>query len=142
MEKTDNNIVISLTDVKKSFGDNVVLDGITVDICKGENFVVLGRSGSGKSVLIKIIIGLLQPDTGTVNVLGEEVTALDRKALQLLRQKMGFLFQGSALYDSMSVRENLKFPLVRNKRSLTTMEVNKAIAQVLDEVGLSETIDQ
>src|SRR5438270_4373909 len=77
MEKT-NNIAISLSDVKKSFGDNVVLDGITVDVCKGENFVVLGRSGSGKSVLIKIIIGLLQPDAGTVNVLGQEVPALDR----------------------------------------------------------------
>ena len=142
MEKTGSNKVISLSDIKKSFGDNVVLDGITLDVCKGENFVVLGRSGSGKSVLIKIIIGLLQPDAGTVNVLGQEVTAIDRNALQLLRQKMGFLFQGSALYDGMTVRENLKFPLVRNKRNLTAMEVNKAIAQVLDDVGLSETIDQ
>jgi len=142
METTGNNIVISLSDVKKSFGDNMVLDGITVDIFKGENFVVLGRSGSGKSVLIKIIIGLLLPDAGSVNVLGEEVTTLDRKALQLLRQKMGFLFQGSALYDSMSVRENLKFPLVRNKRNLTDLEVNKAIEQVLHDVGLLETIDQ
>src|SRR3954471_22403183 len=142
MENSNDNTVISLSDLKKSFGDNVVLDGITVDICKGENFVVLGRSGSGKSVLIKIIIGLLQPDAGTVNVLGEEVTTIDRKALQLLRQKMGFLFQGSALYDSMSVRENLKFPLVRNKRNLTAMEVNKAIELVLDEVGLVETINR
>src|SRR5438067_13816605 len=116
MEKIADNIVISLSDVKKTFGSNLVLDGVTVDICKGENFVVLGRSGSGKSVLIKIIIGLLQPDAGTVNVLGKEVTTIDRKTLQQLRQKMGFLFQGGALYDSMSVRESVKFPLVMNKR--------------------------
>jgi phospholipid/cholesterol/gamma-HCH transport system ATP-binding protein len=141
MEKEESNKVISITNLRKSFGDNLVLDGITVDIHKGENFVVLGRSGSGKSVFIKIIIGLLQPDEGTVNVLGEDVTVIDKKALQQLRQKMGFLFQGSALYDSMSVRENLKFPLVRNKRDLTTLQVTKAIEQVLDEVGLRETID-
>jgi phospholipid/cholesterol/gamma-HCH transport system ATP-binding protein len=138
----DKDVVISVSDIRKSFGDNVVLDGITLDICKGENFVVLGRSGSGKSVLIKIIAGLLQPDGGTVYVLGQDVPDLDRKALQLLRQKIGFLFQSSALYDSMTVRENLKFPLVRNKRNLTAPEVNKAIQQVLEDVGLLETIDQ
>ena len=137
-----NNTVISIKDVKKSFGENAVLDGISLDLYKGENFVVLGRSGSGKSVLIKIIAGLLKPDEGMVNVLGKEVTTLDRKALQLLRQKMGFLFQSSALYDSMSVRENLKFSLVRNKRHLSAAEVNKAIVQVLEEVELLEVIDQ
>ena len=137
-----NNIVISIKDLKKSFESNVVLDGIEIDVFKGENIAVLGRSGSGKSVLIKIISGLLKPDSGTVKVLGQEVDELDRKALQALRLKIGFSFQSSALYDSMSVRENLAFPLVRNKRSLKTKEVNMVIEAVLNDVGLSQTINQ
>lgn len=136
------NLVISIRDLKKSFESNVVLNGIEIDIFKGENIAVLGRSGSGKSVLIKIISGLLKPDSGTVKVLGEEIDKLSRKALQALRLKIGFSFQSSALYDSMSVRENLAFPLVRNKRNLKTKEVNMAIESVLNDVGLSQTINQ
>ena len=136
------NTVIAIRNLKKSFENNVVLNGIDLDILKGENIAVLGRSGSGKSVLIKIISGLLKPDSGTVKVLGQEVDKISGKALQELRLKIGFSFQSSALYDSMSVRENLAFPLIRNKRNLKTKEVNIAIEAVLNDVGLSKTINQ
>jgi phospholipid/cholesterol/gamma-HCH transport system ATP-binding protein len=142
-EVTDNKeVVISIKDLKKSFETLHVLNGITIDIYKGENIAVLGRSGSGKSVLIKIISGLLKPDSGMVKVLGQEVDKISAKALQQLRLKIGFSFQSSALYDSMSVKENLEFPLVRNKRNLSRKEVNNAIEGVLHDVGLSQTINQ
>ncbi len=134
--------VISIKDLKKSFDDNVVLNGINLEVLKGENIAVLGRSGSGKSVLIKIVSGLLKPDSGTVTVLGQEVDKINSKELQALRLKIGFSFQSSALYDSMSVRDNLAFPLVRNKRNLKIKEVNIAIESVLNDVGLSQTINQ
>lgn len=134
--------VISIRGLEKSFGANKVLRGIDLDVYKGENVVVLGRSGTGKSVLIKIIAGLLKPDKGTVQVMGEEVDILDTKQLQQLRLKIGFSFQNSALYDSMTVRENLQFPLVRNKKNLTKEEVEAAVRKVLDDVGLLQTIDQ
>ena len=134
--------VISIRDLRKSFENNVVLDGVDIDITAGENLAVLGRSGTGKSVLIKIISGLLKPDSGTVKVFGQEVDKLSAKELQALRLKIGFSFQSSALYDSMSVRENLAFPLVRNKRNLKPKEVNEAIESVLADVGLSQTINQ
>jgi phospholipid/cholesterol/gamma-HCH transport system ATP-binding protein len=137
-----NEIVISIKDLKKSFGNLVVLDGINVEMLKGENIAVLGRSGSGKSVLIKIISGLLKPDSGKVTVLGKDVDQISPKELQELRLKIGFSFQSSALYDSMTVKENLAFPLVRNKRELTTKEVNIAIESVLNDVGLIKTINQ
>jgi phospholipid/cholesterol/gamma-HCH transport system ATP-binding protein len=137
-----NETVIAIRNLKKAFDSNVVLDGIDLDVHRGENIVVLGRSGTGKSVLIKIISGLIKPDSGTVKVLGEEVATLSGKALQQLRLKIGFSFQNSALYDSMSVRENLAFPLVRNKRNLKTNEVNEAIETVLNDVGLPQTINQ
>lgn len=137
-----NEAVIDIRDLKKSFDTNVVLNGVNLQVLKGENMAVLGRSGTGKSVLIKIISGLLKPDSGTVKVLGQEIDTLTGKALQELRLKIGFSFQSSALYDSMSVRENLAFPLVRNKRNLKTKEVNAAIESVLNDVGLSQTINQ
>jgi phospholipid/cholesterol/gamma-HCH transport system ATP-binding protein len=138
----NQEVVIAIKGLKKSFGSLVVLDGIDIDIMKGENIAVLGRSGSGKSVLIKIISGLLKPDSGIVKVLGKEVDKISAKELQELRLKIGFSFQSSALYDSMTVRENLAFPLVRNKRELSTQEVNKAIESVLNDVGLPKTINQ
>jgi phospholipid/cholesterol/gamma-HCH transport system ATP-binding protein len=142
-EGIDNKeVVISLKDLKKSFDTLTVLNGVSIDIYKGENIAVLGRSGTGKSVLIKIISGLLKPDSGTVKVLGQEVDKINEKALQALRLKIGFSFQNSALYDSMSVRENLEFPLVRNKRNLSRKEVNNAIEEVLQDVGLLKTINQ
>ena len=136
------NIVISLRNVRKSFGDLPVLKGIDLDLYKGENLVVLGRSGSGKSVLIKIIAGLLKPDQGTVRVCGKEIDILNTKELRALRMKIGFSFQSSALYDGMNVRDNLEFPLVRNKRHLSRKETDEAIAKVLDDVGLSRTLYQ
>ena len=137
-----NEPVISIRDLKKSFVALTVLNGIDIDIFKGENIAVLGKSGSGKSVLIKIISGLLKPDSGIVKVLGQEVDKISSAELQQLRLKIGFSFQNSALYDSMSVKENLAFPLVRNKRNLSIKEVNDAIEEVLNEVGLSQTINQ
>jgi phospholipid/cholesterol/gamma-HCH transport system ATP-binding protein len=137
-----NDTVISLRGIRKSFGTLEVLKGVDLDVHKGENVVVLGRSGSGKSVLIKIIAGLLKPDGGTVRVLNQEVDQLDNKELQFLRTKIGFSFQSSALYDGMNVRANLEFPLIRNKRHLSRSEIDIAIAKVLEDVGLSRTIDQ
>src|SRR5690606_12887739 len=134
--------VITVKGVSKSFGDLHVLRGVNLELFKGENLVVLGRSGTGKSVLIKLISGLLKPDQGTIEVLGEQVDQLDEKALQQLRLKIGFSFQNSALYDSMTVRENLEFPLVRNKRHLSRAEINREVEDVLDAVGLLNTISQ
>jgi len=141
-DMNNKELMISIRDLYKSFGDNRVLQGVNLDVYKGENVVVLGRSGTGKSVLIKIICGLLKPDSGTVNVLGKNVDQLTDRELRELRLKVGFSFQSSALYDSMSVRENLAFPLVRNSRSMTQQEVTHAIESVLENVGLSQTIDQ
>lgn len=137
-----SNAVISIKGLKKSFGDMSILRGVDLEVYKGENLVVLGRSGTGKSVLIKIISGLLLPDQGEVNVLGEEVAALSSRELMALRLKVGFSFQNSALYDSMTVRENLEFPLVRNSRNLSRKEINTQVEDVLDAVGLSQTIEQ
>ncbi len=134
--------VIAIRGLKKSFGSLTVLRGVDLDIYKGENLVVLGRSGTGKSVLIKIISGLLKADEGSVKVLGEEVGELAPKELDALRLKIGFSFQNSALYDSMTVYENLEFPLIRNVRNLTRKEINVAIEEALEDVGLSQTIHQ
>ncbi len=139
--RTDE-VVVSIRDLKKSFEALVVLAGINIDVYKGENIAVLGRSGTGKSVLIKIISGLLKPDSGTVKVLGEEVDKISGQELQKLRLKIGFSFQNSALYDSMTVRENLEFPLVRNRRKLSKKEVKDAVESVLHDVGLPQTINQ
>lgn len=134
--------VISIRGLEKSFGSLQVLKGVDLDVYHGETLVVLGRSGSGKSVLIKIIAGLLKPDAGSVRVLGEDITRLDPKELQALRTHIGFSFQSSALYDGMNVKANLEFPLVRNKRHLNSGQIDAAIAKVLDDVGLSQTIYQ
>lgn len=135
-------IIISIRGLEKSFGNNHVLRGVDLDLYRGENLVVLGRSGTGKSVLIKIIAGLLKPDAGTVMVLGENIAHLDDRALLQLRLKIGFSFQSSALYDSMTVRENLEFPLLRNSRQLGKKEIDNAVKEVLEDVGLQQKINQ
>lgn len=135
-------IIISIMDLYKSFGENHVLQGVNLEVKNKENVVVLGRSGTGKSVLIKIICGLLKPDQGSVNVIGKEVELLNEKELQQLRLQIGFSFQNSALYDSMTVRENLAFPLVRHSKHLSKSEVQRQIERVLDAVGLLQTINQ
>jgi phospholipid/cholesterol/gamma-HCH transport system ATP-binding protein len=133
--------VISVKDLHKSFGDLAVLRGVDLQVFKGENVAVLGRSGTGKSVLIKILIGLLRPDAGEVYVLGKQVGTLTKKELDTLRLKIGFSFQNSALYDSMSVRQNLMFPLTMNFKNLTKKEVDVAVEEVLDAVGLKNKIN-
>jgi phospholipid/cholesterol/gamma-HCH transport system ATP-binding protein len=134
--------VIDIRGLYKSFGDNHVLQGVDLEVYKGENVVVLGRSGTGKSVLIKIISGMLVQDQGYVNVLGQEVDKLTPLQLRELRLKIGFSFQSSALYDSMTVRKDLEFPLVRNQRKLKRAEINTAVETVLDAVGLLQAINQ
>lgn len=134
--------VIEIKELNKSFGTLDVLKEVNLDLFKGENLVVLGKSGSGKSVLIKIIVGLLKPDRGEVKVLGKHVDRISYKELLALRLKVGFSFQNSALYDSMTVRENLEFPLVRNQRNLTKAEINHVVEEILDAVGLLQTINQ
>ena len=134
--------VISIKGLYKSFGSNHVLRGVDLEVYRRENVVVLGRSGTGKSVLIKIIAGLLKPDAGEVLVLGKDVEHLKGKDLRELRLKLGFSFQNSALYDSMTVRENLEFPLVQNSKNIKRSEINKAVEEVTEAVGLSQTINQ
>ncbi|HEY0610477.1 MAG TPA: ATP-binding cassette domain-containing protein [Chitinophaga sp.] len=137
-----NETVISIRDLHKSFGDNHVLRGVNLDVHKGENVVVLGRSGTGKSVLIKIIIRLLEQDSGQVSVMGKGVEDLDHEGLRDLRLKVGFCFQHGALYDSMTICENLAFPLERNEPGMTTEQRNRRIDLVLEAVGLGHTKDQ
>ncbi|MCF0041839.1 ABC transporter ATP-binding protein [Dyadobacter fanqingshengii] len=134
--------VIEIKDLYKSFGDLHVLQGVNLKVDKGENVVVLGRSGTGKSVLIKIIAGLLTQDSGMCHVLGREVSELNQKELTDIRLKIGFSFQNSALYDSMTVRENLEFPLVRHVKNLSKADINEQVEYVLDAVGLLQTINQ
>jgi phospholipid/cholesterol/gamma-HCH transport system ATP-binding protein len=136
------NAVITIRGLEKSFADYEVLRGIDLDLYQGENLVVLGRSGTGKSVLIKIISGLLSSDKGEVMVLGHNVNGITDRQLQELRIRMGFSFQNSALYDSMTVRKNLEFPLVRNRKGITRKEIDRSVESVLDAVSLSQTINQ
>ncbi len=137
-----NQPVISIRDLYKSFGALNVLNGINLDVYKGENLVVLGRSGTGKSVLIKILVGLLKADKGSINILGKNLETLTLEELNTLRLKIGFSFQNSALYDSMDVRRNLEFPLRMNFKHLTQKEIDMAVKEVLDAVGLSDKINQ
>ncbi|MGN6264433.1 MAG: ABC transporter ATP-binding protein [Ginsengibacter sp.] len=137
-----DEVVITIKDLEKSFGKHEVLKGLDLDVFKGENVVVLGRSASGKSVLIKIIAGLMFADKGKVNVLGEDVANLKTKDLDELRLKIGFSFQGSALYDSMTLRENLEFPFLRSHKNADKGNMEATIKGVLEDVELLEAIDQ
>jgi len=133
--------VIIVSGLKKSFGNNVVLNDFNLTLHKGETTVVLGRSGSGKSVLIKCIIGLMHPDAGEITVLDKNVSSLNPEELDELRRHVGFLFQSNALYDSMTIRENLEFPMKRHLGYLKEEEVEKKIIEALTDVGLVHTID-
>lgn len=133
--------VIEITDLSKSFGDNIVLNHFNLTLNKGESVVVLGKSGSGKSVLIKCIIGLLNPESGTINVFGKSITGLNHFELDKIRVKVGFLFQSNALYDSMTVRENLQFPLRRHSIRLAKNEEEALLREALENVGLVHTIN-
>lgn len=133
--------LIEIKNLKKSFGTLTVLNGISFDIFEGDNFIVFGQSGTGKSVLLKCIIGLLKPDSGDILVEGKSILDISSEELNNFRKTLGFLFQGAALYDSMSVRENLSFPLKRNF-NFTEDEINNKVINVLGMVGLEKAIDK
>lgn len=133
--------VIDIKDLFIQFGDNKVLNGFNLQLYEGENLVMMGRSGAGKSVMIKCLIGLLQPDRGSIAVLGKDISRLTRKEMDLLRTDIGFLFQGSALYDSMTVRENIEFPLRRHPKKFDLSNTDEMVLEALNSVGLAHTID-
>ncbi len=133
--------VITIRNLSKSFGTNHVIVDFTMDLYKGENVVVLGKSGSGKSVLIKLIIGLLKPDKGTIGMFDVNIPDLNDLELDAIMSRIGFLFQSNALYDSMTVRENLEFPLRRHRVKLEKKEVDATVMRALEDVGLSHTVD-
>jgi phospholipid/cholesterol/gamma-HCH transport system ATP-binding protein len=134
--------VVEVKNLQKKFGDRVILKNVSLDVHEGENVVVLGRSGTGKSVLIKCMVGLLSPDGGSIKVLGYDVPSLSADALNEFRLQVGFSFQGSALYDSMTVRQNLEFPLKRNLLIYDKAQLEDRVMLALKEVGLEKTIDQ
>lgn len=140
-EQRNAEVVIHLEDLRKSFHTNNVLNGFSLDVVRGENVAVLGKSGSGKSVLIKCIIGLIKPDSGLITVLGNNISKLNQSDLDDLRVKVGFLFQSNALYDSMNVRENLEFPLRRHAAGISKKESDKLVMEALSNVGLQHTVD-
>jgi len=136
------SVMLEIKDLRKSFGDNHVLNGFNLKLYEGENLVIMGKSGSGKSVMIKCLVGLLQADSGSIKIMDQEINTLDQKDLNTLRTEIGFLFQGSALYDSMTVRENLEFPLRRHKaRFQDSSNMDELVNEALESVGLLHTID-
>lgn len=139
-DKSSSEIVIEIRNVKKSFGTKDVLKDISLNLGKEENLVVLGKSGSGKSVLIKCIVRLLKADSGEIKVFGQDVNTLEKEQLDEARKKIGFLFQSGALYDSMTVRENLEFPLRRIKMELKESEITEKVKEALENVGLAEAL--
>jgi phospholipid/cholesterol/gamma-HCH transport system ATP-binding protein len=138
--KYEREKVIEVNNLHISFGNQKVLNGVSFSLFKGENLVILGESGTGKSVLIKCITELLIPDEGTIMVLNKDVNAVDQKELSALRKKIGFLFQSGALYDSMTVKENLEFPLTRMKKRIRKQDMEVKVEQVLQNVGLKHAL--
>jgi phospholipid/cholesterol/gamma-HCH transport system ATP-binding protein len=141
-KKNSKEAVIEIDNLCKSFGDQVVLKNLSFKLFDGENLVVLGKSGSGKSVLIKCIVGLLQSDSGSIRVFDQNVPTMKHKELNEIRQKIGFLFQSGALYDSMTVKENLEFQLRRVKKHLKQSEIDAKIIEALENVGLPQVLDK
>jgi phospholipid/cholesterol/gamma-HCH transport system ATP-binding protein len=141
-ETKSDKKVIEISNLRKGFAQQKVLYNVSLQLFNNENLVVLGKSGSGKSVLIKCIVRLLIPEDGTINVLGEDVSKLNRDELGEMRKKIGFLFQSGALYDSMTVKQNLEFPLKRIKKNLTQKEIDDKVKEVLENVGLSEALNK
>jgi phospholipid/cholesterol/gamma-HCH transport system ATP-binding protein len=133
---------IVIEHLKKSFGKNCVLEDINLTMSKGENLAVLGKSGTGKSVLIKCIVGLIEPDEGKLIIFGQDVSTLKEKELIALRKRIGFLFQSGALYDSMTVRENLEFPLKRQIHKVQKDEMDRLVLEALENVGLADAIEK
>jgi phospholipid/cholesterol/gamma-HCH transport system ATP-binding protein len=142
IQKKSGNTVIEINNLRKGFGMQEVLKNVSLKLFEGENLAVLGKSGSGKSVLIKCIVRLFNPDSGNINVLGKDVNTIDNEELGELRKKIGFLFQSGALYDSMTVRQNLEFPLKRIKKGLSQKDINEKINEALENVGLSDALNK
>ncbi|WP_272023021.1 ABC transporter ATP-binding protein [Olleya namhaensis] len=140
--KNAKPIMLEIKDLRKSFGDNHVLNGFNLQLFEGENLVIMGKSGSGKSVMIKCLVGLLQADSGSIKIMNQEINTLNQTDLDMLRTEIGFLFQGSALYDSMTVRENLEFPLRRHKHKFKdNSSIKDLVNEALKNVGLLHAID-
>ncbi|MCW8804687.1 MAG: ATP-binding cassette domain-containing protein [Ignavibacteriaceae bacterium] len=137
----NGKVMVEISDLHKSFNSNIVIDGVSFTVDEAENMIVFGRSGTGKSVLLKCMIRLMEPDSGSVFIQGKNVLSLGLKELNELRKNIGFLFQGAALYDSMSVRENLEFPLIRNFE-MDKKEINERVHFVLEAVSLLEAINK
>ncbi len=137
--KTNIAPILKIKDLKKSFGNNHVLNGFTMELYEGENLVIMGKSGSGKSVMIKCLVGLMEADSGNIEIMDKDIATLQKKELDNLRTEIGFLFQGSALYDSMTVRENLEFPQRKHNNKLGDKE--KLVLKALESVGLTDAID-
>ncbi|HOJ04778.1 MAG TPA: ATP-binding cassette domain-containing protein [Bacteroidota bacterium] len=136
-----NSILIDVQDVWKAFGDHQVLKGVSMRVHKGSSDVILGRSGIGKSVLLKSIVGLLRPERGSIHVMGEQVIGMKTKELNAIRTHIGYVFQYAALYDSLTVRENLEFPL-RKHTTMSESEITDAVMQQLELVGLEDAVDK
>ena len=140
-ELNNKSPVLRIQNLKKSFGDNHVLNGFSMELFQSENLVIMGKSGSGKSVMIKCLVGLMQPDNGNIEIMGKDISLLSQNDLNDLRTEIGFLFQGSALYDSMTVRENLEFPLRKHKHKFKNNDKEAMVKESLESVGLLEAID-
>ena len=138
----DPGFALDVENVHKTFGRHKVLNGISLRVHRGETMAVLGRSGTGKSVLFRLIVGLETPDSGSVSVLGQDIAGMSLDELAVVRKKMGFLFQHAALYDSLTVGENVAFPLVHHRRDLSKAERNDKVNQLLGEVGLENALDK
>ena len=140
--QTEKRIMLDIKDLHKAFEDNHVLNGFNLTLYEGENLVIMGKSGSGKSVMIKCLVGLMKPDSGSIKIMGMEISELNQTELDELRTEIGFLFQGSALYDSMTVRENLEFPLRRHKEKFGILkDTTELVTEALESVGLAHTMD-
>jgi phospholipid/cholesterol/gamma-HCH transport system ATP-binding protein len=138
----EGKTIIEVDHLNKSFGQNHVLRDFSLQLSEGENLVILGKSGSGKSVLIKCIIRLMEPDSGTISILDQDISLLDEDEMDLLRADVGFLFQSNALYDSMTIRQNLEFPLRRHwTKEERELKAESAVKEALEDVGLLHTID-
>lgn len=138
----NRDVVLEVKELYKSFGNNHVLNGFNMKLHQGESLVIMGKSGCGKSVMIKCLVGLLEADKGTISVMHNDITKLDQEALDILRADIGFLFQGSALYDSMTIRENLEFPLRRHTKKFGEhIDTETMVIEALENVGLANTID-
>jgi len=141
-EQGDRVFVVAVEDVHKTFGAFKVLDGVSLSVRRGETLAVLGRSGTGKSVLLRLIVGLETPDSGSVRILGQEFNGLSLDRIGDIRKKMGFLFQHAALYDSLTVGQNVAFPLLHHRGDLSESERNERVNQLLIEVGLENSLDK